>query len=82
MRPSPSKIEALKNTKVPEDQKSLRSFLGLTNYLKPYIHDYSTITYPLRELLQQDVKWEWSAECDNAFKKLKKMENVILGFHI
>jgi len=73
MKPNPSKIEAIKNTPKPEDVKSLRSFLGLTNYLKAYINDYSTITHPLRQLLQNDTDWEWSEKCENSFEKLKSV---------
>ena len=34
MKPSPNKINALKNAVHPIDIKSVRSFLGWTNYLK------------------------------------------------
>lgn len=71
MKPSPKKTEALINTPQPDDQKALRSFLGLTNYLKTYIPDYSTKTYPLRQLLKNDAKWEWSDACEEAFQLLK-----------
>ena len=49
----------------------MRSFLGLTNYLKTFITDYSTITYPLRTLLKNDSQYVWSKECDEAFEKIK-----------
>ena len=38
----------------PENKKVLQSFLGLTNYMKQFIHDYSTQTHHLRELPQED----------------------------
>ena len=43
----------------------------MTNYLKRFIPNYSTITYPLRRLTQEDVKYEWNQECENAFQSLK-----------
>ena len=48
MKPSPNKFDAIKNCPKPEDKKALRSFLGLTNYLKASVADYSSITYSLR----------------------------------
>ena len=33
MKPNPEKVEEIKNAKAPEDVKSLRSFLGLANFL-------------------------------------------------
>ena len=45
VKPSPTKTAALKNVDRPRDVKAVRSFLGLTNYLKRFIDDYSSITY-------------------------------------
>ena len=56
MKPNPTKVEAIVNAKVPEDEKALRSFLGLANYLKAFIPDFSSLTYPLRTLLKNDVE--------------------------
>lgn len=71
MKPNPKKVEAIVKASQPEDQKALRSFLGLANYLKAFIPNYSTITYPLRSLLKNDTEYEWSNNCDEAFTKLK-----------
>ena len=42
MKPSLSKIDALKQAEKPKDVKSIRSFQGMTNYLKRFIPEYST----------------------------------------
>jgi len=73
MKPNPKKVEAIVKAPQPENQKALRSFLGLANYLKAFIPDYSTITYPLRSLLKDDSEYEWSNACEEAFKKLKNV---------
>ena len=54
MKPSTNKINAISNADRPENQKAVRSFLGLVNYLKRFIPEYSTMTYPLRQLLKKD----------------------------
>ena len=54
----------------PEDTKALQSFLGLMNYFKRFIPQYSTLTHLLRQLLHKDTKWIWSKECQTAFEKL------------
>ena len=46
VKPSEKKIKALKTVSRPEDVKAVRSFLRLANYLKRFIPDYSSITYP------------------------------------
>ncbi|XP_047129486.1 uncharacterized protein LOC124809435 [Hydra vulgaris] len=55
----------------PENTKALQSFFGLMNYFKRFILRYSTITYPLRNLLHKDSLWNWNLECQHAFDKLK-----------
>ena len=71
IKPSPTKITALQDANRPEDLKALKSFLGMTNYLKRFIPNYSTITYPLRRLTQKEIDFEWNQECENAFQNLK-----------
>ena len=69
MKPSVSKILALKEAKHPQDIKGVRSYLGMINFLKRFIPDFSTLTYPIRKLTHQDIKLERSDDCENqAFK--------------
>ena len=56
MKPSVSKILVLKEAKRPKDIKGVRSYLGIINYLKHFIPDFSTPTYPIRKLTHQDIK--------------------------
>lgn len=71
MKPSENKISAIKNAPRPENQKAIRSFLGLCNYLKMFIADFSTKTHVLRQLKKHDAEWNWTDECENAFCNLK-----------
>ena len=50
VRPDPSRIAALKNFPVPNDQTSVRSFLGLCNQLAFFIPDFQHHTVALRQL--------------------------------
>ena len=65
------KVKEIKNTPQPENSKALQSFLGLTNYMKRFIYDYSTITAPLRELLKENVDYIWTDKQNIAFENLK-----------
>ena len=71
VKPSPTKMAALKNVDRPRDVKAVRSFLGLTNYLKRFIDDYSSITYPLRCLTKENSDFVWTEDCEKCFQKLK-----------
>ena len=67
----PSKIEAVKNRIPPRTVKEVQAYLGLCNYYRRFIKDFSKIAAPLFRLLQKDKKWEWTAECQKAFEDLK-----------
>ena len=44
-----------------------RSFLGLANYLKRFIPNYSTLTYPLRILTKKDSNFDRTENCEKAY---------------
>ncbi len=46
-------------------------FLGLANYCSRFIPDFSTITSPLRQLIQKGVKWSWKTAQQIAFDEVK-----------
>jgi hypothetical protein len=50
----------------------LKSFIGLCNYYRIYVQDFSTIVHPLYALLKKDVAWTWSEEAQEAFDTFKE----------
>ena len=58
MKLSVSKILALKEAKRPQDMKKVGSYLGMINYLKRFVPDFSTLASPIRKLTHQDIKFE------------------------
>ncbi|KAF7143242.1 hypothetical protein RHSIM_Rhsim05G0156800 [Rhododendron simsii] len=65
------KIQAILDWPPPTKVLELRSFLGLANYYRKFIHNYSKKAAPLTELLKKDQTWQWEAGCQEAFEKLK-----------
>lgn len=59
----PAKISAIIDRARPTNLKELQSFLGLPNFYRRFIQDYSKIAYPLFGLCAKDNKFEWSSEC-------------------
>ena len=43
----------------------------MVNYYRRFIKGYSKVGYPLSDLLKKERKWEWNAECQDVFQKLK-----------
>ena len=70
--PDPKKSEAIRNFGTPTDRKSVRSFLGLTNFFRKFIENYSEIAHPLSELTSDKVKFVWTEQEEIAFNTLKK----------
>ncbi|CAM8924213.1 unnamed protein product [Rhodiola kirilowii] len=66
----PNKIQAVKDWPVPRNQQHLRSFLGLANYYRRFIKNYSVIAGPLTNLLRKDG-FSWDSSADHAFNSLK-----------
>ena len=74
MKPSYSKIGALKNAERPQDIKGrIRSYLGTVNYLKRFLPDFRTLTYPLRQLTHKHTKLVWTDACEKSFNILNNM---------
>ena len=70
MKPSVSKILALKDAKRPQNIKGVRSYLGMINYLKHSIPDFSTLTCRIHKLTHQDTKFEWNDGSKKSFRTL------------
>ena len=68
----PEKIQSVKNWPVPRNVKDLRSFLGLCSYYRKFVKDFATVAKPLHDLTKKDCQYVWSAQCQEAFKKLKE----------
>ena len=72
IQPDKSKIQAVSAYPVPQDTKQLRQFLGLTNYYRRFVENYSKIAQPLHNLLKKEKKFSWNPEAQDAFEKLKQ----------
>ncbi|XP_054288024.1 uncharacterized protein K02A2.6-like [Macrosteles quadrilineatus] len=68
---SPTKILAVQQMPRPSNTEEVKRLLGLVSYYSRFIPDASTITYPLRRLLQKNMKWEWNSSCEAAFLQIK-----------
>ena len=70
MKPSVSKILVLKDAKRPQNIKGVHSYLGMINYLKHSIPDFSTLICPIHKLTHQDTKFEWNDDSKKSFRTL------------
>jgi hypothetical protein len=78
----PDKVEAVRSYPKPTNQTEVRSFLGLTNFLKKFVKDYSRIVSPLNQLLNKETPFVWTDAHDQAFCSLRQklIEAPILAY--
>ena len=68
-----AKIEAIKAFQRPKCLKQLRSFLGLCNYYRKFIKNYSKFARVLESMCGNNKdKLVWTQECEGSFEELKK----------
>ncbi|GBG88528.1 hypothetical protein CBR_g47998 [Chara braunii] len=70
-RPDDAKVASIRDWPRPQTVIEVRSFLGMTDYYRLFVKNYSTIASPLTDLTRLDTPWEWAEECEAAFRKLK-----------
>jgi hypothetical protein len=68
---NPSKVQDILEWKPPTTVHQVRSFLGLAEYYRRFIPDFSKIVKPITGLLKNDTKFDWSSKCNEAFEQLK-----------
>ena len=56
IRPSPSKIQALKVWKCPTTVAEIRSVLGFVGYYRRFVPQFTEIEFPLTELTKKDAR--------------------------
>ena len=73
IRPNPKLIENVQNWKVPSSRTEVMQFMGLCNYYRKHIQDFSAIATPLTALTSKSITFEWSDAAQTAFEALKRV---------
>ena len=68
-----SKVQEVLDWKAPTSVHEVRGFLGLASYYRRFILDFSKIAKPMTRLLQKDVKFVWTPECETNFCTLRTL---------
>ena len=68
----PAKIQRVVDWAVPVNKCEVQQFLGLISYYRRFIRDCSQVAKPLYRLMERSKPFHWTAECDQAFKRLRE----------
>jgi len=65
------KVSAITEFPSPKSTKQLRRFLGMAGWYRRFIDNFASLTGPLTNLLKKSKGFNWNAEAQDAFEKLK-----------
>jgi hypothetical protein len=68
----PGKVKDVLNWMPPTTASEIWSFLGLAGYYRRFINDFSKIAKPMMKLLEKNMAFEWTTECQASFEELRK----------
>lgn len=69
----PDKISAIVNMPSPKSPREVKRIIGMIMWYRKFIPDLSTITEPITKLTRKNCKFVWSADCEQAFAKIKDL---------
>lgn len=86
LRIDPDKIKAITEWRIEEltNRTAVRSFLGLCNYVRMFVHHASTVAGPLNDLLKKDAPFEIGPAQQQAFQQLKDLcaKDPVIAFFV
>jgi hypothetical protein len=71
IEPMQSKVQAVKSWPTPRSTSELRSFLGMANFYRDFVQDFSSKAAVLTSLTGLRVPFEWKPHHDEAFEVIK-----------
>ena len=76
VKPGKDKTAAVRDAKLPKNQKQVKSFIGLANFFRGFIPSFATRAAPLYALTRKDTQWEGGdlpEDAVEAFETIKAM---------
>ena len=68
----PWKISAIRDWPVPTNLRQSRAFVGICQYYRRFVPNFSELAAPLHALTKKGARFEWTPQCQAAFEQLKQ----------
>jgi len=68
----PIKVEAITSWPIPRKVKDVQAFLGLANFYRRFVKNFSKIASPLHNLMHKEAVWRWGEKEQTTFNELKR----------
>ena len=82
LKPDPAKVQGIQEMPSPTSKQDVKRLLGMVNYLQRFAPKLSEITAPLRDLLKEQICFQWDAVHEQSLAAIKKVisEAPVLQF--
>ena len=78
----PGKVKGVTDWLISKSRKELRGFLGFLNFYCHFIKNFSKVAHPLNVLTSEKIPFEWTTECQMAFKQVKEKITTALALRM
>lgn len=68
----PEKTRVIDQYPIPTNVVELRTFLGMSSFMRKFVNHYAHLAKPLYELTKKNVVWNWTDECQMSFEGIKR----------
>ena len=72
IRPNPKLVESIRTWKEQTNVKEIQQFIGLCNYYRQYIQNFSERAAPMTRLTQKKIPFKWDHACQLSFDDLRE----------
>ena len=72
IKPQERLTSAIREFPRPSTKKDLKRFLGLAGFYRNFIEGFARISKPLNKITSDNVAFEWTDHCEEAFENLKE----------
>ena len=82
LKPAMGRVRCIREWPTPTNASELRSFLGLSNYYRKFIPNFSKEAASLWDLTSTNNEFLWTASHDQAFNRLKQVftDSLVLAY--
>ncbi|KAL5601271.1 uncharacterized protein BROUX77_005520 [Berkeleyomyces rouxiae] len=68
----PTKVSAVSDWPTPKKVRDVRAFLGLCNFYRTFVRNFTTLATPLLQLTKKDQAFQWGEKEEESFQALKE----------
>ncbi|GFW23142.1 transposon Tf2-9 polyprotein [Trichonephila clavipes] len=73
IKPDPDHIKAIVEMPTPKSKTEVKKLLGMMDFLSKFIPYISKVTAPLREIIHENVEFNWGKEQELSFVNIKEL---------